>query len=454
MGRRFLTGTNGCIWILQPLDSFRCCPAVPQGPLRAPCIGDRGMATDRLDSLLTFHPFTRLNGLLQGLKPGGTGTPLMFSVGEPQMPPPPLLSELLLRHAALWSKYPLPQGTPEFRAAVKDWLDRRYGLPPGMLDGDANIQPVAGSREALFMIALSAVPEWQGGGRPAVLIPNPFYHVYAGAAAIAGAEPVFLPTSRETGFLPDIDRIAPAVLERTALAYVCSPANPQGAVASLDYLKRWIVLARRHNFVLAVDECYAEIYDRVPPAGGLAACATLGGDLDNVVVFHSLSKRSGVPGLRSGFIAGDARLIRRNAQLINYGGVAVPYPILAASTALWRDEAHVEAGRERYRANFEAASEILGPAFGTTRPAGGFFLWLDVGDGEAAARRLWAEAGIRVLPGAYMGRADERGVNPGQRYVRVALVYETETTAEGLRRLRDVLCKPADGVRQPATVPA
>jgi aspartate/methionine/tyrosine aminotransferase len=317
-----------------------------------------------------------------------------------------------------------------------------------MIDADKHLLPVAGSREALFMIALSAVPEWSGGSRPAVLMPNPFYHVYAGAAAIAGAEPIFLPTSAETGFLPAIDGIAPSVLERTALAYICSPANPQGAVASLDYLQRWIELARRYGFVIAFDECYAEIYDRIAPAGGLEAVARLGGDLDNVFVFHSLSKRSGVPGLRSGFVAGDARLIQRNAQLINYGGVAVPYPILAASTALWRDEGHVEISRQRYRANFAAADEILGPAFGSARPAGGFFLWLDVGDGEVAARRLWAEAGIRVLPGAYMGRPDDRGVNPGQRYVRVALVYDTTTTAAGLRRMRDVLAENGSALRE------
>jgi len=402
-----------------------------------------GMTTDRLDSLLTYHPFTRLNALLQGIKPGGTGTPLLFSVGEPQMAPPPILTDMLVRHADQWSKYPLPQGTPEFRAAVKDWLDRRYGLPAGMIDSEKHVQPVAGSREALFMIALSAVPEQRGGDRPVVLIPNPFYHVYAGAAAVAGGSPVFLPTSRETGFLPDIERIAPATLERTALVYICSPANPQGAVASLDYLRRWITLARRYNFVLAIDECYAEIYDRVPPAGGLAACAALGGDVDNVIVFHSLSKRSGVPGLRSGFVAGDAKLIRRNAQLINYGGVAVPYPILAASTALWRDEAHVEAGRQRYRANFESAAALIGSEFGFARPAGGFFLWLDVGNGEAAARRLWEEAGIRVLPGAYMARPDDHGANPGQRYIRVALVYDPATTAAGLRRLTQVLAGAA-----------
>jgi aspartate/methionine/tyrosine aminotransferase len=406
------------------------------------------MATDRLESLLTFHPFTRLNALLQGVTPGGTGQPLLFSVGEPQMTPPPILTEILVREAAQWSKYPLAQGTPEFRAAAADWLRRRYHLPAGMLDADKQLLPVAGSREGLFMIALSAVPESPGGKRPAVLIPNPFYHVYAGAAAVAGAEPVFLPTTAENGFLPEPERIAPDVLARAALAYICSPANPQGAVGSLDYLQRWIALARRHNFVVAFDECYAEVYDREPPVGGLEACARLGGDLHNVIVFHSLSKRSGVPGLRSGFVAGEARLIQRNAQLINYGGVAVPYPILAASTALWRDEAHVEEGRRRYRTNLDGAAEILGDRFGFTRPAGGFFLWLDVGDGEAAARRLWAEGGIRVLPGAYMGRPDERGVNPGERYIRVALVYDTETTAAGLRRLAQILSASASPPRR------
>jgi aspartate/methionine/tyrosine aminotransferase len=406
------------------------------------------MLADRLESLLAFHPFTRLNALLREVPAGGSGRPLAFSVGEPQTPPPPVLEGILSRHSGEWSRYPQAQGTPEFRQAVTDWLNRRYGLPVGMIDADRNVLPVAGSREALFMIALSAVPERRGGARPKVLIPNPFYHVYAGAAAVAGAEPVFLPATRETGHLPDPTRLGAGVLDQTALAYVCSPANPQGAVASPDYLRRWIELARRHEFVVAFDECYGEIYDQVPPPGGLQACAALGGELRNVLVFHSLSKRSGVPGLRSGFVAGDARLVQRNAQLINYGGVAVPYPILAASTALWRDEAHVEAGRARYRANFDVAADVLGDRFGFRRPAGSFFLWLDVGDGEAAALNLWREAGIRVLPGAYMARADAEGINPGAPYIRVALVFEPETTAAGLRRLRDVL--GADAGTRPA----
>jgi aspartate/methionine/tyrosine aminotransferase len=416
------------------------------------------MSTDRLEPLLSFHPFTRLNALLQGLQLGdGRAAPLMFSVGEPQMAPPAFLDEVLTRHGALWSKYPLAQGTAEFRTAVTEWLIRRYGLRAGMIDPDRHVLPAAGSREALFMIALSAVAAWTGerrsNDRPAVLMPNPFYHVYAGAASVAGAEPVFLPATAANGFLPDIERVPRQLLERTALVYVCSPANPQGAVASLDYLKRWIELARRHGFVVAFDECYAETYDRLPPPGGLEACAALGGDLHNVMVFHSLSKRSGVPGLRSGFVAGEARLIQRNTQLVNYGGVAVPYPILAASTALWREETHVEQGRQRYRANFDAAEVILGNRLGFSRPAGGFFLWLDVGDGEQAARRLWQEAGIRVLPGAYMAQPDAAGENPGRRYIRVALVYETATTADGLRRLADVLAGD-DAPAQPVMLPA
>ena len=275
-------------------------------------------------------------------------------------------------------------------------------------------------------------------------MPNPFYHVYAGAAAMAGGEPVFLSSTIANGFQPRPQDVPDDVLARTALAYVCSPANPQGSVASVDLLKAWIAAARRHNFIVAFDECYGEIYGDVPPAGSLEAAALLGGELDHVVVFHSLSKRSGAPGLRSGFICGDAKQIQRMTQLINYGGVAVPGPIIAASTALWRDEAHVEAGRARYRANFDAAERILGQRFGAPRPAGGFFLWLDVGDGEEAAKMLWSQAALRVLPGAYMARPDGSGKNPGQRYIRVALVHEPATTAAALQRLADVLMPLAD----------
>ena len=231
-------------------------------------------------------------------------------------------------------------------------------------------------------------------------MPNPFYHVYAGAAAAAGAEPYFLNATEENGFFPEIAVIPAAILKRTALAYICSPANPQGAVAPLSYLTAWLKLARAHNFVLASDECYSEIYRGTPPHGALEAARDLGGSLDNLIIFHSLSKRSSGAGLRSGFVAGEARLIQRQAQLINFGGVATPFPILAAATELWQDESHVADYRAKYIENFNAAQDALEDTFGEVRAEGGFFLWLDVGDGEAAAKALWEKAAIRCCPAA------------------------------------------------------
>jgi aspartate/methionine/tyrosine aminotransferase len=402
------------------------------------------MTTDRLESLMTFHPFTRLNKLLESVQPGGGNTPLALSVGEPQFTPPPEVAKIIHDHAGLWGKYPLATGTEAFRKAVKAWLDQRFRLPAGMIDADKNIVPVTGTREALFHIALSAVPETPAGAeKPIVLMPNPFYHVYAGAAAAAGAEPYFLNATAATHHLPDIDAVPDAILKRTCLAYLCSPANPQGATARLEDLKRWLALARRHDFVLASDECYSEIYQGVPPHGALEAARDLGGALDHLIIFHSLSKRSSGAGLRSGFVAGDARLMQRQVQLINFGGVATPYPILAAATHLWQDEVHVERYRALYQENFELAQQILGPTFGEVRAAGGFFLWLDVGDGEEAAKALWAEAAIRVLPGGYMARPDATGVNPGAAYIRVALVLEPELMAPALKRMAPILARVA-----------
>jgi N-succinyldiaminopimelate aminotransferase len=402
------------------------------------------MTIDRLESLMTFHPFTRLNKLLESVQPGGGNTPLALSVGEPQFTPPAEVARIIHEQAGLWGKYPFATGTEAFRKAVAAWLGRRFKLPAGMVDSEKHIVPVSGTREALFHIALSAVPQIAPGDvgpKPIVLMPNPFYHVYAGAVAAAGGEPYFLNATAETGFLPDIAAIPEAILKRTCLAYICSPANPQGTVASLEDLKRWLALARRHHFVLASDECYSEIYHGTPPHGCLEAARDLGGSLDNLIVFHSLSKRSSGAGLRSGFVAGDQRLMQRQAQLINFGGVATPYPILAAATALWQDEEHVERYRALYAENFELAQAILGPVFGEVRAAGGFFLWLDVGDGEAAAKALWEQAAVKVLPGGYMSRADAQGFNPGAAYIRVALVLEPDQMAAALKRMAPVLAK-------------
>lgn len=398
----------------------------------------RFMHNPRIDELADY-PFDRLRALLGDATPPAGLAPLVLSIGEPRHPQPKLLTETLAANAHLWNRYPPTEGTPELRAAAARWLTRRFGLAPNAVDPAVHVLSVAGTREALYMAADLAIPETKNGARPMVLMPTPYYHVYGGAAIMRGAEPVFLPATRATGFLPDLDAIGDDAWRRAALFYLCSPANPQGAVASLDYLKRAVVLCRRHDVVLAADECYSEIHDETPPAGALQACAALGGGFDNVLVFHSLSKRSSAPGLRSGFVAGDAALIARFRRLRAYAGAALPLPIQAASIALWSDEAHVEESRALYRAKFDLAGQILGTRFGFARPAGGFYLWLDVGDGEAAAKKLWAQGAIRVLPGAYMSRSAPDGTNPGRPYIRVALVHGPDATAEALQRLVKVL---------------
>jgi aspartate/methionine/tyrosine aminotransferase len=405
---------------------------------------------DPFPAFESFHPFTRLNRLLAGIAPPAGMTPLVLSIGEPQGTPPGFVAEAIQREAAGWGRYPAVQGTPEFRRAVHDWLCRRFRAPAALIDPDRQILPVAGSREALYMAAQVAVARSRRA-RPLVLLPNPFYHVYAGAIAAAGAEPYFLPASRESGFLPALDPIDARILDRVAFAFVCTPSNPQGAVADRRYLEAWVALARRHDFTVAFDECYSEIWRGAPPAGALEAVAALGGTLDNILIVHSLSKRSGAPGLRSGFIAGDATHIARQMQLINYGGVAVPAPILAASTDLWRDEAHVAENRARYDAIFEAAARALEGRFGHATPPGAFFAWLEVGlengGDEEAARRLWAEAAIKVLPGRYMAREGSDGRNPGAGFIRVALVHEPAIVADAMRRLAAVLERNAPRAR-------
>ncbi len=401
-----------------------------------------GLGNDRLDRL-SDYPFTRLATLLADQPVRINRPTLMLSLGEPQHPSPALIDEALRANAHLWGKYPPVNGSADFRAAVGAWLNRRYRLPGGALDPEVSVLPAAGTREALFLTALLAVPESKAGKRPAVLMPNPFYAVYEGAGMLAGGEPVFLSATRDTGFLPDLDALPPELLERTALFYLCSPGNPQGAAADAAYFKRAIGLARQYGFVLAVDECYSEIYTDAPPVGALAVAAGLSDGLpspwSNLLVFHSLSKRSSAAGLRSGFVAGDPALIARFSRLRSYSNAGTPLPVLAAAAALWRDEAHVEENRRLYRAKFDAAAAELEGRFGFYRPAGGFFLWLDVGDGEAACRRLWSEAGVRVLPGAYVSRTDAEGRNPGTAYIRVALVHDAELIGEACARMARVL---------------
>ena len=404
--------------------------------------------------LLTSYPFDRLRQLLDGIDPPPGVEPLALSIGEPQHAPPAIIADEIAANAASWGRYPPIDGTPDFRAAAAGWLGRRFGLAAGMIDPDRQILPVSGTREALFLAAMLAVPRVKQAVRPAVLLPNPMYHVYAGAGQMAGADVVPLATTRETGFLPDLAAVAPETYARTALMYLCTPANPQGAVASVDYLKRAVQLAREYDFVLAVDECYGEIYDTTPPPGAADACGNPGnkgaggaggagaGDFGNVLIFHSLSKRSSAPGLRSGFVTGDGDLLEQFRRLRNFAGATLPMPVMAASAALWRDDEHVAENRALYRAKVDLAERLLGDRPGFMRPAGGFFLWQDVahlGGGEAAARKLWAEAALRVLPGAYLSRPLAGGGTPGDDYIRIALVHAPEITEIALERIVSVL---------------
>lgn len=392
---------------------------------------------------LTDYPFDRLRALLRDIEPPSGRPAIHMQIGEPQHAPPDFIGPLLVDNMADWGRYPPPNGPEALREAIAEWLAQRYDLPAGMIDPARNIAVVSGTREALFMAALLAVPEQKAGAKPVVLMPNPFYQVYIGAAAMARAETVLLPAGPDTGFQPDFASLDPAILKRTALAYLNSPANPQGSIANLEMLETAIELARKYDFVLAIDECYSEIYTAEAPPGGLSACAKIAnGDANacgNVLVFHSLSKRSNVPGLRSGFVAGDPELIALLLRLRQYGGAQLPLPVMNASEALWRDEDHVEQSRALYREKFDLALEILGGAFGATRPGGAFYLWLDVGDGAAAAQRLWREAGVRVLPGEYLAQTDPGGDNPGRRFIRVALVHDIETTRDAITRIYETL---------------
>ena len=396
------------------------------------------MFNDRLDRLGDY-PFDRLRTLLDVDPPKSGMDVISLALGEPQHPAPEIVRKTVNDSFSLWGKYPPVWGTPEFRAAIVRWMGRRYGIDTAMIDADRSVIPVSGTREALFMIALTAIPETVSGGQPLVLMPNPFYQVYLGAAALSGAAPVFVPAGAETSFLPDYHALDEETLSRTALAYFCTPSNPQGTVATLDQMVSLIELARAHDFILVFDECYSEIYDRDPPPGGIEACAALGGSLDNVIIMNSLSKRSSVPGLRSGFVVGEPALIARFKQVRDYGGAPPPLPLLATATALWGDETHVEENRALYRAKFDLADRILSNRLGYYRPAGGFYLWLDVEDGEKAAHLLWTEAALRVMPGEYLSRADASGTSPGSRYIRCAMVHDLATTEQALQRLSSIL---------------
>ena len=385
----------------------------------------------------TRSPFVRLAELIADLTPGKPVIDL--GIGEPKHGVPAFVATVIAEHISEFGRYPRNEGTPQFRQAVAEWAARRYKLGR-VPDPNREVLVLNGSREGLFLGAIAARRHVANRvGRPAILVPNPFYAAYSAGAAAADCEVVYLPATRETGFLPDLDALDAALLRRTVAMFLASPSNPQGAVADLTYLQRVVAMARRHGFLLFSDECYSEIYTQSAPPGALEAA---GGKFENVVLFQSLSKRSNLPGLRIGFVMGDRHFIAKFLELRSVAAPQVPIPAQEVAVAAYQDEVHVDANRSLYREKFDLADQIIGDRYGYRRPAGGFFLWLDVaslGGSEVVAAKLWQEAGVRVLPGRYAARDQDDGSNPGADYVRVAMVHDKETTAEALHRIVAVL---------------
>ncbi|MBF0455095.1 MAG: succinyldiaminopimelate transaminase [Magnetococcales bacterium] len=382
------------------------------------------------------YPFEKLAALLGETTPSADHPPLNISIGEPKHPVSPLLRQAMADALDGISRYPTTRGEPALRKAAAHWLENRFNLPSGGIDPDTNILPVNGTREALFSIAQLFGPESKPNNEPIILSPNPFYQIYEGAAHMARAKPVFVNAHAANHFLPDYGTLSPEILDRTQLLYLCTPANPTGAVYSLAQLQNIIALADRHDFVIASDECYSEIWYNSPPPGLLEAAQAMGrSDFKRCLVFHSLSKRSNMPGARSGFVAGDAQLLAAYFRLRTYTGCATPPFIQQAATVAWQDERHVEENRQLYRLKREDALSILSPVLTVTPPEAGFYLWLRVpGGGVSFARRLYERYNVVVLPGAFLGR-DRNGENPGEPYIRVALVASFEDNREAMLRI-------------------
>jgi len=386
-----------------------------------------------LDSLQSY-PFQKLAALMNGVAPHPDLKAISLHIGEPKHPTPDFIRRALAENLAGLASYPTTLGAPSLRVAIAEWLQRRYGLKH--ISADNEIIPVNGSREALFAFAQTIVDRTRLD--PVVVVPNPFYQIYEGAALLAGAEPQYLNTLPSHNFALDFEQLPDAVWKRTQIVYVCSPGNPTGRVMTLDEWQRLFALSDKYGFVIAADECYSEIYfdESEPPLGALQAAQHFGRTgYPRLVMFSSLSKRSNVPGMRSGFVAGDAAIIKKFLLYRTYQGCAMSPPIHAASTAAWQDEAHVVENRRLYREKFAAAVAILREVTEIGMPDAAFYLWMDVGrDDTTFTRELAAQKNVSVLPGSYLAR-EARGVNPGTNFVRVALVASTAECTEAAHRI-------------------
>lgn len=390
-------------------------------------------------NLLQPYPFQRLRDLFQGLTPNPAFSHVNLSIGEPKHATPPMISEALAKNLSGLASYPTTIGVPALREAINEWLQRRYKIPA--LNIDKAILPVNGSREALFAFA-QAVIDSSASAQPVVISPNPFYQIYEGAAFLAGAQPYFINTTPDNDYVMDLKQVPADVLKRTQLVFVCSPGNPSGKVMDLDAWKTLFELSDQYGFVIASDECYSEIYfdESNPPVGALQAAHRLGRDFSRVVMFSSLSKRSNVPGMRSGFVAGDAEIIEKFALYRTYHGCAMNPAVQAASIVAWDDETHVIHNRALYTEKFTTVTPILQQTWAKTHlPDAAFYLWIDTEkDDTLVAKQLYQELNITVLPGSFLGR-EAHGINPGKNFIRMALVASTEETIDAAKRIEKYL---------------
>ncbi|HEY0943086.1 MAG TPA: succinyldiaminopimelate transaminase [Steroidobacter sp.] len=383
------------------------------------------------------YPFERLRALLAGAQPPAGLSHIAMYIGEPRHPAPPLVVEALTANMTGLGSYPATAGIPQLREAIANWLTRRFKLPNGSLSAESMVLPVNGTREALFAFVQAVTDP---GRRPLMVMPNPFYQIYEGAALLAGAEPYFMRNDAQHEALPDLDSVPAEVWDRCQILFLCSPSNPTGAVASIEYLQHALRLAERHDFVIASDECYSEIYfdEAKPPAGLLQAAAAAGHtSYERCVVFHSLSKRSSVPGLRSGFVAGDAKVLKSFLLYRTYHGSAMPPPAQFASIAAWNDEAHVLENRNLYRQKFAAVLPILREVMPVEMPEASFYLWPQVDNDERFTRALFEQQHITLLPGSYIARPTPEGSNPGRGRVRISLVATVPECVEAASRIRE-----------------
>ena len=392
--------------------------------------------------ILQPYPFQKISTLLDGITPADKPM-LSLAIGEPKHPTPQVILNALQENLAGFSSYPLTKGNNELRESISNWLTQRFNLPQKCLNPNKHVLPVNGTREALFAFAQAVINK--EAPSPKILMPNPFYQIYEGAAFLAGAEPVYLPCTKALGFNPDFDAVSGQTWDDCQLLYLCSPGNPTGAVVDEAQIKNLLNLAEKHDFIIASDECYSEIYfdEGKPPVGLLEVAAKTGNtEFKRCVVFHSLSKRSNAPGLRSGFVAGDAKILEQFLLYRTYHGCAMSPPIQAASIAAWNDEDHVLANRDEYRAKFDAVLKILSPYMDVKKPDASFYLWAGINtqdlDDQTFTREIYQQQHLKVVPGSYLSR-EVGGFNPGENRIRMALVATLDECIESAERIVEYL---------------